>query len=71
MKNIRSKYLWQKTPLLIDDIVTIHGDIIEVILQETGKPVRLRRDMAEFFPNVVFIPLWLAERIRGNKIDAW
>ena len=66
-----TKYLWQKTPMQIDDICKIDGDVIEVVLRETGKPARIRRDMAEFYPGVVYVPLWLAERIRGNKIDAW
>lgn len=55
----------------IDDISIIDGDIIEVILTETGKPARIRRDLAEFFPGVVYVPLWLAERLRSNKIDHW
>ena len=67
----KSKYLWQKTLMLIDDISAIDGDVIEVILTETGKPARIRRDLAEFFPGKVYVPMWLAERLRSNKIDNW
>ena len=57
--------------MLIDDISAIDGDVIEVILTETGKPARIRRDLAEFFPGKVYVPMWLAERLRSNKIDNW
>lgn len=67
----RSNYLWQKTPIQIDDISIIDGDVIEVVIQETGKTARIRRDLADFFPGIVYVPLWLAERLKGNKIDDW
>jgi hypothetical protein len=46
---------------------TARPEIVEVVLAETGKPMRLRRDMVEFWPGKVFIPLWLAQRVTTKK----
>jgi hypothetical protein len=49
-----------KTALAITDVrPTQRPEIIEVVLESTGKPMRLRRDMVEFWPGRVVIPLWL------------
>ncbi len=38
-------------------------EIVEVVLAADGRPVRLRRDMVEFFAGRVVVPLWLGRRI--------
>lgn len=42
---------------------TARPEIVEVVLAETGKPMRLRRDMVEFWPGRVVVPLWLGFRL--------
>lgn len=50
--------------LLISDVrPTSRDEIVEVTLAADGRTVRLRRDMAEFFPGRVVVPLWLGQRI--------
>jgi hypothetical protein len=50
-----------KAALAISDVrPTTRPEILEVILESTGKPMRLRRDMVEFYPGRVVIPLWLS-----------
>ena len=51
--------------LPITDVrVTRRPEIIEVVLAATGKPMRLRRDVVEFWPGRVVMPLWLAAKAR-------
>lgn len=42
---------------------TARPEIVEVKLASTGKPLRLRRDMCEFFRGRVIVPLWLGQRV--------
>lgn len=56
-----------KTALAITDVrPTTRPEILEVILESTGKPMRLRRDMVEFYPGRVVIPLWLS--LKANLV---
>ena len=53
-----------KMALSISDVrPTPRPEIVEVVLCETGKPMRLRRDMVEFWPGRVIVPLWLGLRV--------
>jgi hypothetical protein len=45
---------------------TGRAEIVEVVLAATGKPARLRRDQAEFWPGRVIVPLWLGRRLSGR-----
>ena len=50
--------------LAISDVrPTLRPEIVEITLAETGKTVRLRRDMCEFYTGKVFVPLWLGQRV--------
>jgi hypothetical protein len=52
------------TALEITDVrPTERPEIIEVVLATTGKPMRLRRDMVEFYHRRVVMPLWLAAKV--------
>jgi len=42
---------------------TRRPEIVEVDLADTGKPMRLRRDMVEFWPGRVVMPLWLYRKL--------
>jgi hypothetical protein len=42
---------------------TARDESVEVTLAETGKPMRLRRDMVEFWPGRVVVPLWLGSKV--------
>jgi hypothetical protein len=42
---------------------TARPEIVEVVLAVTGKPMRLRRDMVEFWPRLVIMPMWLWEKV--------
>jgi hypothetical protein len=42
---------------------TARPEIVEVTLAATGKPLRLRRDMAWFERGKVFVPLWFGLRV--------
>lgn len=42
---------------------TARPEIVEVVLACTGKPMRLRRDMVEFWPRLVIMPTWLAAKV--------
>lgn len=48
---------------ILDARPTRRPEIIEVVLAATGKPMRLRRDMVEFWPGRVVLPLWLACKV--------
>ena len=48
---------------IIDVHPTARPEIIEVVLACTGKPMRLRRDMVEFWPRLVIMPTWLATKL--------
>jgi hypothetical protein len=53
-----------RTAIEITDVrTTDRPEIIEVVLASTGKPMRLRRDMVEFWPRRVIMPMWLAEKL--------
>jgi hypothetical protein len=53
-----------KIALAITDVrQTARDEIVEVTLAETGKPMRLRRDMVEFWPGRVVVPLWLGSKV--------
>lgn len=45
---------------------TRRPEIVEVTLAVDGRKVRLRRDMTEFYPGKVVVPLWLGQRIMGD-----
>jgi hypothetical protein len=50
--------------LEISDVHPTSRDaIVEVTLAATGKPLRLRRDMVEFWPGRVVVPWWLFKRL--------
>ena len=52
------------TALEITDVrPTERPEIIEVVLATTGKPMRLRRDMVEFWPRRAVMPMWLAAKV--------
>jgi hypothetical protein len=50
---------------IIDVRPTDRTEILEVVLAATGKPLRVRRDMAEFWPGMVILPRWLYEKVMG------
>lgn len=53
-----------KMALEITDVQpTARPEIVEVVLACTGKPMRLRRDMVEFWPRLVIMPMWLAAKL--------
>ena len=53
-----------KAALAITDVrPTARPEIVEVDLVDTGKPMRLRRDMVEFWPGRVVMPLWLYRKL--------
>jgi len=62
MTSNKQIYSWRsKAAFAITDVrPTQRPEIIEVILASTGKPMRLRRDMVEFYPGRVVMPLWLS-----------
>ena len=62
-----NKIAWQKTAIEISGIVDADDWVVEVIIKATGKPASIRRDMAEFYPGRVFVPLWLAQRINPGE----
>ena len=63
MSKQSNKIAWQKTAIEISGIGATSERVVEVIIKATGKPASIRRDMAEFYPGRVFVPLWLAQRI--------
>jgi hypothetical protein len=63
MNKQSNKIAWQKTAIEISGIDYTSDDVVEIIIKDTGKPARIRRDMAEFYNKRVFVPLWLAQRI--------
>lgn len=57
----------EKMVLAISDVrPTSRDEIVEVVLTD-GRAVRLRRDMAEFYPGRVVVPLWLGQRILAGN----
>jgi len=63
MGTLQNKMAWRKTAVEISGISFADDRVIEVIVKDTGKRAKIRRDMAEFEHHRVFIPLWLAEKI--------
>lgn len=54
----------RKVALAISDVrPTARPEIVEVTLAATGKPMRLRRDMVEFWPGRVVVPMWLGAKV--------
>jgi hypothetical protein len=54
----------RKVALAITDArPTARPEIVEVVLLQTGKPMRMRRDMVEFWPGRVVMPYWLADKV--------
>ena len=62
-QELANKIRWQKTAIEISGIGSTNERVVEVIIKATGKPASIRRDLAEFYPGRVFVPLWLAQRI--------
>lgn len=54
----------QKTAIEISDIIRTTERVVEVIIKATGKPASMPRDLVEFFPGVVYVPAWLAQKIK-------
>ena len=53
-----------KAALAITDVrPTARDEIVEVDLAITGKSMRLRRDMVEFWPGRVVVPFWLYQKL--------
>jgi hypothetical protein len=63
-----NKIAWQKTAIEISGIGNTSERVVEVIIKDTGKPASIRRDLAEFYPGRVFVPLWLARRINPKGV---
>ena len=63
----QKKLACQKTAIEISGIGYTDDWVVEVIIKATGKPASIRRDMAEFYPGRVFVPLWLAKRINPGE----
>ncbi|MCB2147597.1 MAG: hypothetical protein KQI81_14065 [Deltaproteobacteria bacterium] len=42
-------------------------DWITVTVEDSGSPLRLRRDQVQFSPGAVVIPAWLWQRIFGKE----
>ena len=48
--------------LKITDILDVSHRGVKVVSKQTGKPLWLPREL-DYFPDCVFIPLWLAKKI--------
>jgi len=63
----------QPYALEITDILKTTERTIQVMLKNTGKPVWIRRDMAQIFGNRMFVPFWLAQKILSSSkiLNEW
>lgn len=70
VRSTASRVAWQKTAIEISGIGTTNDSVIEVIVKATGKPARIRRDLAEIYPGRVFVPQWLALKINPKTTSS-
>lgn len=57
----------QPVVLEISDIIDATQYTYRVVLKATGKPVSIRRDLAEVYPGRITVPRWLYEKIINPK----
>ena len=65
--NAISKQGSQPYGITISDIVSTSERIIRVRLADSGKVVPIRRDLADFHGDMMFVPYWLAEKLLDIK----
>jgi len=63
---MKRKIHQQNTAWVIDDLQPVNDRCVKVLVHSTGKWCTLPRRYIDFQPGLVFLPIWLAAKIKGE-----